>query len=231
LGSIVNIKNLFNTENELKETATEYGIKTLKDLRDTSNLRKEVKVKATDKLASIMEKYEIQVISCILSYRNFKISGSKNENPIISPQLEKDYEEALTFLVERFYLFLKRNQLNGIIIFDEFKGKKDFEKSVYNFLSGKKSLIEYLPTSKRDYSGVIYPSILWANDQYSAILQLTDLVLSSLHGAYRKYLIEKDVIPDNLEELQNYNIYLKKYFKFFQRSKDGKVDGWGIKLW
>jgi hypothetical protein len=231
LGCIVNGKELFDLEKSLKDVTKEYKINNLKeDLR--KKLSKNVKLDVTKKLTNLMEKYNVQVISCILSYRNIKIL-EKNDGLKFRPnQLNKDYEESLSFLLERFYKFLIKNHGNGIIIFDQFTINRELKNSIKNFLEGRKILVNCLPATKRCYYEVIYPSIFFTDDEYSLILQLSDLILLSLHKSYEKCLNEKNQVTKNdIEELWKYNEFLKEYFKFFQKSENGKVSGWGIKLW
>lgn len=231
LGCIVNTIELLNLEKALEDVAKKYEIKNLRHLR-SKNLSKNIKIDATKSLTNVMEKYNVQIISCILSYRNIKFSIEDKHLRIKPFELKKDYEESLSFLIERFYKFLIKNQSSGIVIFDQFTIERDLKESIKNFLEGKKVLVNCLPTTKRYYSKVIYPSIFFTDDEYSLVLQLTDLILLSLHNGYEKCINEKKQVTKNdIEELWRYNEFLKEYFKFFQKDKNGKVSGWGIKVW
>jgi hypothetical protein len=231
LGCIVNSEWIFDIEKNINDIVEEYKLKNLKDnLR--GNLRIETKLNITKKLVSLMKGYNVQIIASILSYRNIEVLEKNGKLEFKPNQLNKDYKESFTFLVERFYKFLEKNNSRGIIIFDAFNMSKELRNSIKSFLEGKIALIDYLPTTRRNYYKFIYPALFLTHDEHSLILQATDLVSFSLHKGYKKCLEDKKKVSQNdIEELWKYNMFLKEYFDLFQRSENGKISGWGIKLW
>jgi hypothetical protein len=57
------------------------------------------------------------------------------------------------------------------------------------------------------YKNRIYPSLFFSNDNYSTILQATDLIATSLNSAVYNCIQEKGELAD-VESLHEYNEYL-----------------------
>ncbi len=93
------------------------------------------------------------------------------------------YFDALTFLIERFFINLKEDDTIGIIVFDSVN--KTIEGSVkkkFTEFVSKEELVMF-GRKKGYYRDKIYPSLFFSNDEYSTILQSTDLIATSLNSA------------------------------------------------
>jgi len=163
----------------------------------------------------------VNIISCILG----DIALREIEN------VESTYFEALRFLIERFYIHLEKEDEYGMILSDELS-QRDIEKKLrsecYNFIN---TSIHYMYGTPKDYyKARIYPSVFFTTDDVSILLQVSDLVATSLSNAFWNSL-QKEELSFSIEKLPDNNEYLKIYWPLFVKSAEGKVSGYGIKVW
>lgn len=215
-GLMVNDKEIIPLTEKLEKLKTTSNLKTLKQLR--KSMPKSKKIELTHYVKEILESHKVKVISSILG--NIALRSVKN--------VENAYFEALTFLIERFYIHLRKENECGMIIFDKVPQniEKKLRNKCCNFINNE---IHYMyGTPKGYYKTRIYPSIFFTTDDVSILLQTSDLIATSLNSAFWKSFKEEKVVID---ELPTKNEYLRIYWPLFVKSPRGKVEGWGIKVW
>lgn len=144
----------------------------------------------------------------------------------------------MTFILERFFLTLKSKNETGLVISDAFDSRREgkIKQKVNNYL-----LTEYvrMPWKEEDEGKLcdrIYPSLFFLEDEYSNIIQVSDLICTSLQSAVVNFLKSKEcydlnILKDEEDKLLNFNPYLKVYWNLFVKNSYGKVGGWGVKIW
>ena len=71
--------------------------------------------------------------------------------------------------------------------------------------------------------------MFFGKDEYSEMLQVADLIVTSLNSAYWKFTQDKTF--KYIDDLPEYNQFLKIYWPLFVKNSDGKVERYGIKVW
>jgi len=218
-GVMINAENVLETEELIRELKDKHKINSLKELRIGKKFDSGEKLKITLEIVDILEKYNVCVTSIIF--------GDLNK------EYYQNYFSALTFIMERFYLKVRRNNEKGMIICD----------SIDKSLAVKVSDVtrEYLINnevsirgkSKGKIRNKIYPSILFLKDEHSELLQITDLICSSLQFSLWGFSKKNPTlsIKNNEDSLLEFSQYLKAYWKLFETDINQKVSGWGIKTW
>jgi len=217
-GLMVDEENLISLNNELNKIKEEYGFSNLKELR--GGISREIKLEVTHKVFQILSSNDAEVITAILGDIALKYVTTVNNV----------YFDALTFLIERFFIHLSKENKRGIIIFDS------VDKSLENKLRNK--FYDYISTqplvmySKRKgyFREKIFPSIFFSDDEHTTILQATDLIATSLNSAVWTALQDNGK-KFSVEKLHERNEYLRIYWPLFVKSPKGRVNGWGIKIW
>src|SRR3989338_7250132 len=95
-GLMIGKDKLINLENELRALKIKYGMKNLKALRGA--MLKDEKLSCTSKIIEILKKNQVQILSSVLG----RVALKDTEN------INNSYFGALTFLIERFFLHLRR---------------------------------------------------------------------------------------------------------------------------
>lgn len=217
-GIIVDKSNLISLNNDILDFKGIYGIENLKDLRTTDQTRK---LSSTNELFNLLHSSEVDIVCTIIG--NVTLKDIYNTYIGINQEVMARYN-ALIFLIERFYFHLNRRNKKGLIIFDSLERKMENElrKKCYYFIH-------------KHFKHVIYPSILFCEDEYSEILQIADLIGLSLNNAiYRSIDCESEHPLRNLnvEDLPTKNQYLETYWPLFEKNPNtGRVEGWGVKVW
>lgn len=216
-GLFVDSSNLLILNKTLEEYRVANGFKNLKDLRKNKKIFQEEKLKETKNIFQILEKFEVKVLTAIL--------GETTMSTI--SDFESAYNGALNFLVERFCLQIRPDM--GMIFFDKMAGpiQKNIEQKFYETI--QKDQLVMFGDKLGDYSDFIYPAISFISDEYSAILQVSDLISTSFNFAIANSLMKNDAIF--IGDLKNLSPYLKIYWPLVVKSKQGKHNGWGVKLW
>ncbi|MEM0332985.1 MAG: DUF3800 domain-containing protein [Candidatus Aenigmatarchaeota archaeon] len=218
-GLMVSGRSLLNLENELNQLKENLKLNNLKMLR--GNYDKSFKIDATNKIKNILQSNKIKIISSVLI-------GTLNKNKF-DKKHEDLYFAALSFIIERFHLHLRNKDRYGIVIFDSVAQniEKKLRKRFYEYVS--KEVQKLYGEVVGHYKTRIYPSIFFTNDEFSTILQVTDLISAALNNACWKSLEEDKKL--DVDKLPTKNKYLEIYWPLFKRSPNNKVEGWGIKIW
>ena len=217
-GLSIKEEDLLKVEDKLEELKLSLNLKNLKELR-TSRLRTEQKLDYTDKIIRILKETNIKVISSVLN--------------VGWDEYRDSYFGGLVFIIERFFLRIKRNNEKAFIISDS------FDRNISSYVSAKAS--DYLRNqeitlhgeSKGKIKESIYPALFFQNDNYSNLLQVVDLICGSLQFAVREFKVSNptSTIKGNEDLLKDMNPYLEKYWIFFEKGFRNSVTGWGIKTW
>lgn len=217
-GLIIDERGIFGIEEIVRNLKENYNLKNLKDLK-SRKIEKQNKLKISENISNLLKENRSVILSTILG--SITLQEIKN--------VENSYFNALTFMIERFFLRLKKEDGKGMIIHDSIEKNVEgsLRKKLYKFITSEELLMG--TKSMGRFISRIYPSILFSNDEYSEILQVTDLIATSLNSAVWNCLEKTSKL--STEQLPEYNIYLKIYWPLFDRNPRGKVDGWGIKVW
>jgi hypothetical protein len=218
-GLVTKGESLINLTNELNQIKESYKLDTLKDTRKT-NLKKSIKIEITNKIYNSLKNNGAEIRSAFIG--NISLRSIKTVNDV--------YFGALTFLIERYFLTLKDKNDTGIVIFDSVDKKLEgkLRKKFFDHILNEKLVWAVSGRVEGYYKERIFPSIFFSNDEHSTVLQVTDLIATSLNSAIWADL-KKDIL--DVENLANKNDYLKIYWPLFVKSPVGKVNGWGIKIW
>lgn len=220
VGAAVSDENLLKLENEIREIKEKNNLSNLKDLRTTKRIKTSKKIDITKEISNILKKSKVSLRAIIL--------GS------LENKYEKNYFGAITFIIERFYLRIKRNNNLGLIICDSLpnKIKKMVLKETSEYL--KECSIIIWGRSKGKISERIYPTLFFQDDEYSNILQMVDLICTSLQCAVREFNKSNPEfsIKDSEDLLKDFSPYIEYYWNLFEKNpRDNSVSGWGIKTW
>lgn len=217
-GLIIDEENLFLIEEKVKNLKTNYNLVNLKELK-SEKIEKQIKLKISEEIFNLLSENKSVVLSTILG--SITLQDIKN--------IENNYFTALTFMIERFFLRLIKEKEKGMIIHDsiEKKAENALRKKLHKFITSEELLMGI--KSRGKFISSIYPSVFFSNDEHCEILQITDLIATALSSAVWKCFENTSNI--STEQLPEYNNYLRIYWPLFDRSSEGKVDGWGIKIW
>jgi len=217
-GLIVDSNNLLSIEHELAPIRQKYKLANLKELRKSD---KETRLAVSEEIFNILNKYGSRIIaSCIGSTTLEKAKAQADR-----------YKWGLSFLIERFYLYLYKNKDNGLVIFDSIdKGtEKELRKWFYNEVLTYN--VEMFDAPKGKLIDRIYPAILFSDDKYTNILQAVDLVGWSLNSAIWHAIRDRSIgVSWNINSLYTKNPFLEIYWPLFL-SRGSRVEGYGIKWW
>jgi len=225
-GLIVDQSNLIGLNNSISEFKGNYGFKNLKELRTVD---KKLKIKFTGDLFEILNSNDVNVISAILGDPTLQRIEENYEGPL--KEAKKRFN-ALSFLLERFYLHLRRKDKQGKVISDSLDPRieRKMQNLFHDYISNNRF---EMPFRQGDnFKNVIFPSISFSNDEHIDILQCSDLIAYSLNGAITRCLNEKKSIYKlNVEDLEEKNQFIQIYWPLFEKDNRGRISGWGIKLW
>lgn len=216
-GLILDSEDLIKIGDELGKILEENNIKSLKSARK-ERIDKEKKYEITRGVFSILKKYNAEVRA---TYFGERIMKSNQE-------ISDTYFGALDFLLERFFLTLKKENSTGLVVMDNINHKTEaiLKKKFYKFISNEyQSWFE--SWTKDPYRKRICPYLLFSDDDKNILLQATDLIAASLNNAIWNNG-SKDL---NIENLYKQSEYLNIYWPLFAKSSTGKISGWGIKIW
>ena len=224
LGLIVDKENILNLELEINDFKKKHDMKSLKELR-SGKFNKDSRLECTHQLMKLLKTNHAKASSIILG--PFSIRRKK---------LQETYLEGLDFLIERFYYGLKRENKIGLIVSDSLpkKTEKNLKLNIRQLIYEREMFM--FGKSKGKCCERIHPTPLFIEDEYSNILQMTDLLCTSLQNAVWTY-VEKNQdyellkLKKNEDELINYGEYLHLYWDIIERNSQGKASGWGIKIW
>jgi len=214
-GLIIDSNNILGIEHELALVSQKYKFANFKELRKSNE---ETKLAVSEEIFKILNKYGSRIIaSCIGSTTLEKAKAQADR-----------YEWGLSFLIERFYLYLDKNKDNGLVIFDSIdkSTEKEIRKWFYNEVLTYD--VEMFDTPKGKLIDRIYPAILFSDDKYTNILQAIDLIGWSLNSAIWHAIQDRSIWTIN--SLYIKNPFLEIYWPLFL-SGGSRVEGYGIKWW
>lgn len=226
VGLMVDMEKIVSLESEIDEIKERYGIKKIEDIRkiEVKEARLALTVELRDKLYSA----NCKVLSAI--YGEVALSNYK--------KIEEVYPDCFDFILDRFFINLDMAKEDGFVIHDEF-GKPygvSFIKECFKRI--KEGFFSATWTKKKTpFKKRIYPQIFFGKDDYSNLLQVSDIIASSLNWAYRKKRSTIDSeelhkLKSELEDLRNQNDYLSIYWDLLVKNpKTGEASNYGVKLW
>jgi hypothetical protein len=218
-GLILDSDALVLIMNELKSVTEKYKITNLKVTR--GKIDKNKKIKMTEEIAYIFKKYDVKILSICLGGYTLKNTKEPPDR----------YLGALDFLLERFFIRMNQKNEIGIVILDSVNPKLQNKLKDKYYEHVQKSSASWASSGKiiGYYKDRLFSDLLFSDDKYNILLQVTDLVAVALNNAMWKSFEEGDF---NIDKLYSKNEYLNLYWPFFAKNPDTKkVDGWGIKFW
>ncbi len=216
LGLMVDVVQVLSLEKEIIKLKKRYSVESLKDLR--KRVSPDIKLQSTKALYGLLNKHKVKLLAAVLGSRYLEAQQ----------HMENAYFDGLFFLTERFFIHLRKEDKVGLIVHDQIDGvESNLRKQMYSHITEQYftmygDLIE--PFLDR-----IYPSIFFAKDDFSHILQVTDLIATAFQNAIWEMMKKNKSIDAN--RFCDYNKYLKIYWPLFVKNNQSNVDGWGIKVW
>lgn len=217
-GLIIDADDLIKISGKLEKIREEYHINSLKMARK-AGLKRDKKIKMANKICLVLKKYSVEVRAVYIGQLTMKIER----------RISNTYFGALDFLVERFFLSLKRDKTTGLVIMDNLNHKTEAElrRKFFRHIQSE-SQIWVKSGKKNPYKNRVCSWLLFSDDDTNPFLQVTDLIAVSLNSAIYKSISNDDF---DVEKLPEKNEYLKIYWSLFAKSLTGKVKGWGVKIW
>lgn len=217
LGTIVSSQNLIPLERCLFKISEKYKLGNLKSLRTDRNIQLKDRLLISQELYSSLQNFNVTLISSIIGSLSMRKYSKIN-----------NYREAMKFVIERFYFYLHNNNKEGMIILDSNTREvtKPIRKDIYEFILNEEKKEGKI--RKR-----IYGPVFFCEDQFSHVIQLSDLCVAGLQRAtweMLKKLENSNDLKGNEDELINYNKFLKFYWEYFLKYRN-RVSGAGIKYW
>lgn len=215
-GIIVDCDDLLSVDKSIEELKWDYRVNNLKDIR---SLKKDINMEFTNKLFEILSSNDVKIISSVIGDNTlFNIKSRNNNNKNV--EFQKRFS-ALSFIIERFRYHVNRKNTEGVVIFDSLD--KSIEKSM------KDHYFDFV--NNNDFNS-LFNTLMFNNDEYNNIIQVSDMVAKSLNGAFRQCLDEYGHLHAfKTDTLKDYNCYLNIYWPLFEKDSSGSVEGWGIKKW
>ncbi len=232
-GLMIDYTSLIDAILALGNIKNNYDMTSFKDVR--GKLARGKKREITEKIAGTLRGHKCIVLSSILG----DIALGKVD------EVDNCYFDAMCFLIERFFINLQLENAQGILVFDELdeKKKKKLKRKIFEYITMEPQKMR--GKIKGYYRSRIFPEVLFSNDEFNVLLQVTDLIATSLNQAIwqkikevRKRRLTRGEVRCHLgeiveiEELPKYSPYLEIYWPLFIKNpRNGTVSGWGIKAW
>ncbi len=217
-GLIFDANDLIKAATELEKIGERHTISTLKSARK-NKLNQTQKLKITEEIFSVLKKYKVEARAVYLGEYSMKSER----------KISDTYLGALDFLIERFFLSLKKNDETGLVVMDNLDHKTEANLTKKFFKHIQNDSQSWVTSDKKDpYKNRLCSWLIFSNDDTNSLLQATDLVATSLNSAIWIGVSNKDL---DVEKLAEKNAYLKIYWPLFAKSLTGKVSGWGLKIW
>ena len=217
LGTIVSSEKLIPLERYIFRIREKYKLDNLKKLRTDRNIQPNQRLDISKELYDGLQDFNVTLISSIIGSLSMR-KYSKIFN----------YREAMTFIIERFYFYLHHNNKEGMIILDS--NTKDITKPI------RKEIYEYILSEEKREGKIrkrIYGPVFFCEDQFSHVIQLSDLCVAGLQRAtweMLKKIENSNDLKGREDELFQYNPFIQMYWKYFLTYR-GRVSGAGIKYW
>lgn len=219
VGVMVDKDSLLTIEKGIEVIKQEYNLNGLKGLR--GRIPRETKLEVTQKLCTLLSENNVKILSSVLG--NVAMRSYR--------RIEDSYCDAISFIVERFFINLNQEGKTGLMIHDQIDGdvERNLKREMHKVIS-----TENFRCRSRDipYINRIYPSMVFSNEDHSNLLQVTDLIATSLQSAIWQTRNEDETeISFNPNQLYELNEYLNAYWPLFVKDGRDNVNGYGIKVW
>lgn len=171
-----------------------------------------------EKFYEIIKESDITIISALIEKK--KMEDPKNK--------ELFFYLAYGFIIQRYQYFLQENKTHGIIVMDQAKNEeiknlffvhRGFLKDGVPFR--RKDLLLRIGNREielKDYErhslNNILENLIFMNDEYSNCLQVVDMICAAISGKFNR----------------NIDIFFNKIEGKIRKSKDGKMQGYGLKI-
>lgn len=208
-------------EEKLREECKKFGLISIEYVKN-KEIDKQTREKFNNKVAEVIAEVGSRIISIV----------------ILSQENIESYLNGMRLLIERFFKELKNIDDIGLILYDEDYSKKNFiKKSLIDnggFIKiGTKTYLTSLPNfiSQQEIRNRVI-LFLFVDNKECFSIQVASIICGAVQKAINNLLKEKKALtPDNVEMLSEYFYGLKPYWNLFSRSPQGKIYGWGIKVW
>lgn len=202
---------------ELDSVASRYGLKNLKESRKLG-LPETRRLEITKEIIDILSSHSVRVRASVMG--NYTITHSSREQLYLS---------ALSFLVERWCFTLQRKSISGMVLFDTVGGKLEskIRKLFYQYI--REASLTLRAEHQCFLREHLYPNIMFCDDDHTPLIQVADLIGTSLNDAIVK--ARKEDSSFTIASLPTKNKFLALYWPLFMRSPSNQITGWGIKFW
>jgi hypothetical protein len=217
-GLCVEEEKLRDINDRLNLLLDTHGLANLKETR-TKGLNEATKLQITEDICTILSQNSVVARAIIIGDSTITSTTTR----------EQKYMSAFFFLIERWYITLRKNSASGLMIFDMLGSKAELplSKLFYEHVTTRESTHEGKSYGK--FKNHIYPTLLFSPDENCPLLQVADLIGVSLNSAVTQAFKKHKIIP--IAELPEENPMLKTYWQLFLKSPGGRISGWGIKMW
>jgi len=217
-GLSISEEKLILLEENLDSLKAEFRVKNFKEFRDTTKIKREEKLVITKKIVSILRDSNVLVTSIIFGD--------------LGKDYWKNYSNAIYFILERFFLRLKKANKKGLVVCDSLSNKQEKLISTKIIRELKEIDVILKGDNKGTISTQVYPCLFFQDDNCSSILQVTDLICASLQQAVTEFKASNPnvTIKRNEHLLKELSPYLRLYWNLFEKGPFG-IAGWGIKVW
>ena len=226
-GLIVDSNLIVDLDNELQNLKEKFQLDNFKELRENKLNNSEKNLLVNNEVSNLLEKYGCKVISALIGSKYLKTLKMTPDDS--NGYLYLKYSQTYDFIIERFLLNLRNWKEKGLIIVDKLasgKIEKPLQKDFFDRVL--KGNLEMYGKFLGRYSEYILKSLLFLDDKYSNILQATDLICYAFRN--RWYDLERGKIKDFWTN-ENKEDLLKVYWKLLVSSPQGKINGYGLKIW
>jgi hypothetical protein len=231
-GVLIHSDSLFDLSFKLEEFKERYNIENFKDTRKDKGQKFKNNEDLIKELIETLDKYSVKMLS-IIEVLNPKQKYDESVR-------EKMYYDAVSFLAERVTLHCFHKKEKWLFIADSVSYKDDLLKEL------KVKIKEEIREKGRAFSlpikDYLFETPFFVKDELSNFVQIADLVASAVNGAWKDYLdtyldnYGMDFVNNNatlrkdVDDLIN-SKFLKLFWPLFLKSPDGKIGGWGLKIW
>ncbi|MDB4984662.1 MAG: hypothetical protein JWM20_841 [Patescibacteria group bacterium] len=219
-GLVIDESEIMATTNELEEIKKKYNFSNLKESRK-SGLSEQEKVIISTEVFDCLKKHNASIISIVLG--DFSMSFNMPKDDL--------YMGAIQFLMERFCLILMKVNSCGLAIFDctEKRFEKKLREKFYEYIQTQTVHMAWESKPRGPMRDFIQPTLFFADDEQSILIQAVDLIAVSLNSAIVNITQSNPKIM--VADLPSGNKFLNIYWPLFASSSSGKVEGWGVKVW
>lgn len=231
-GILIHSDFLFDLSSKLNEFKERYKIINFKELRKDQGQKFSNKGYIIKELVDILNDDNAKTLSVI------EVLNPKQKYD--DHMREKMYYDAVSFLAERVTLHCFYKKDKWFFIADSVSYKDDLLKELKEKI--KKEITEEGKTFSLAIKDYLFETPFFVKDELSNFVQIADLVASAINGAWKDYLNKYlnnyglELINDNKtlkEKIDSLSVhkYLGLFWSLFLKSKYGKIDGWGLKIW